>query len=142
MKKLLSIAMLGFSMISFAQDRAINYNQMPKTSQQFVNKYFGVKQVGSTILDDDYFSKEYKVYLNNGTKVEFEGNGSWKEIDGNHTAIPTGFIPAKITNYVKRSFPNTMITKIEKDRNSIDIELNNGLDVEFDRNGNFVRIDD
>ena len=103
MKKLLSIAMLGFSMISFAQDRAINYNQMPKTSQQFVNKYFGVKQVGSAILDDDYFSKEYKVYLNNGTKVEFEGNGSWKEIDGNHTAIPTGFIPAKITNYVKNT---------------------------------------
>ena len=142
MKKLLSIVMLGFTLVSFAQDKAISYNKLPKMSQQFINKYFGAKQVGSTVLDDDYFSKEYKVYLNNGTKVEFDGDGSWKEIDGHHKGLPTAFIPAKITTYVKRSFPNTKITKIEKDRNSYDIELSNGLDVEFDLNGNFNKIDD
>ena len=133
MKKILSVIMLGVAMFTFAQDKVINYNQLPQNSQQFVNKYFGAKQVGSVLLDDDFFSKEYKVYLANGTKVEF---------DGNRNTIPTGFVPAKITNYVKRSFPNTKIIKIEKDNNSIEAKLNNGLEVKFDRNGNFVKIDD
>lgn len=142
MKKFLSVIMLSAMLVSFAQDKPIKYNQVPKTGQQFVDKYFGVKQVGSVLLDDDFFSKEYKVYLANGTKIEFDGDGSWKEVNGNRNAIPTGFIPAKVLNYVKRSFPNTKITKIERDRSEIEVKLNNGLEVKFDKNGNFKKIDD
>ena len=142
MKKFLSVIMLSATLISFAQDKAIKYNQVPKMGQQFINKYFGAKQVGSVMLDDDFFSKEYKVYLTNGTKVEFDGDGSWKEVDGNRNAIPTGYVPANITSYVKRSFPNTKITKIERDRTEIEVKLNNGIEIKFDKNGNFKRIDD
>ena len=134
--------MLSAALVSFAQDKPINYNQVPKTGQQFINKHFGAKQVGSVMLDDDFFSKEYKVYLTNGTKVEFDRDGSWKEVDGNRNAIPTGYVPANITSYVKRSFPNTKITKIERDRTEIEVSLNNGLEIKFDKNGNFKRIDD
>ena len=134
--------MLTLAVVSFAQDQVVNYNQMPKNGKSFVSKYFGAKHVASVMLDDDYFSKEYKVYFNNGTKAEFDGSGNWKEVDGKHSAIPTGFIPSKITNYVKRSFPKAKIIKIEKDRTSYEIELSNGLDVKFDRNGNFKKIDD
>ena len=133
---------MSFTLTSFAQDQPINYNQVPQAGQKFINKNFGAKQVGSVLLDDDYFSKEYKVYLANGTKIELDGNGAWKEVDGNRNAIPTSFIPAKISNYVKKSFPNTKITKIEKDRNSFEVKLTNGLEVQFDGNGNFKRIDD
>ncbi|WP_314244075.1 PepSY-like domain-containing protein [Empedobacter tilapiae] len=141
MKKFLSVIMVSFALVSFAQDQPIKYNQLPKTGQQFINKHFGAKQVGSVMLDDDYFSKEYKVYLVNGTKVEFDGNGSWKEVDGNRNTIPTGFVSTKVLNYVKKSFPNTTITKIERDRNEIEIKLNNGLELKFDKNGNFKKID-
>lgn len=55
MKKILSVIMLGVAMFTFAQDKVINYNQLPQNSQQFVNKYFGTKQVGSVLLDDDFF---------------------------------------------------------------------------------------
>ena len=55
MKKILSVIMLGVAMFTFAQDKVINYNQLPQNSQQFVNKYFGAKQVGSVLLDDDFF---------------------------------------------------------------------------------------
>ncbi|WP_413532254.1 PepSY-like domain-containing protein [Empedobacter brevis] len=142
MKKFFSVVMLSFALVSFAQDQAIKYNQLPKSGQQFINKYFGAKQVGSVMLDEELFSKEYKVYLANGTKVEFDGDGVWKEVDGNRNVIPTGFVPAKVSNYVKRSFPNTKIIKIERDHNEIEVKLNNGLEVKFDRNGNFKKIDD
>ncbi|WP_353164919.1 PepSY-like domain-containing protein [Empedobacter brevis] len=142
MKKFFSVIMLSFALVSFAQDKPIKYNQVPKTGQQFINKHFGAKQVGSVLLDDDFFSKEYKVYLLNGTKVEFDGDGSWKEVDGNRNAIPTGFIPAKVSAYVEKSFPNTKIIKIERDRNEIEVKLTNGLEVKFDKSGNFKKIED
>lgn len=134
--------MLSITLVSFAQDKPINYNQVPKEGQQFIGKYFGAKQVSSSMLEDDFFSKEYKVYLLNGTKIEFDSDGNWKEVDGNRNPIPTGFVPAKIANYVKRSFPNTKITKIERERNEIEVKLSNGLEVKFDKNGNFKKIDD
>lgn len=142
MKKFFSLIMLSVMLVSFAQDKSINYNQVPKTGQQFINKHFGAKQVSSVMLDDDYFSKEYKVYLQNGTKIEFDSDGNWKEVNGNRNAIPTGFVPAKISNYVNRSFPNTKITKIERDRKEIEVKLTNGLEVKFDKNGNFKKIED
>jgi len=43
---------------------------------------------------------------------------------------------------VRKSFPNTAIKKIEKKRFGYDVELINGLDLEFDSKGNFKRIDD
>lgn len=61
-----------------------------------------------------FFSKEYKVYLANGTKVEFDGDGSWKEIDGNRNTIPTGFVSAKITNYVKEVFQILRLLRLKK----------------------------
>lgn len=142
MKKFFSVIMLSITLVSFAQDKPINYNQVPKEGQQFIGKYFGAKQVSSSMLEDDFFSKEYKVYLLNGTKIEFDSDGNWKEVDGNRNPIPTGFVPAKIANYVKRSFPNTKITKIERERNEIEVKLSNGLEMKFDKNGNFKKIDD
>lgn len=142
MKKIFSLVMLGFGILSFAQDRAINYNELPKKGQQFVNSYFNPKYVSAVILDDDFIKKDYEVILTSGTKIEFDGNGNWKEVDGKRNAIPTGFAPNSISNYVKQSFPNTYITKIEKNRFSYEVELSNGLDLEFDTKGKFSRIDD
>lgn len=142
MKKLFSILMIAFSAVLFAQDQNISFNKLPQKAQQFVKTYFGVKNVSVVMLDDDYIKKEYEVYLNNGTKIEFDGSGTWKEVDGKRNKIPTGFAPASIASYVKKSFPNAKITKIEKNRFSYEVELSNGLDLEFNSKGQFKKIDD
>lgn len=126
-----------------AQDRAINANQLPKAAKLFLAGHFKGIQVASAIEDREIYGiDEYKVYLNNGMKMEFDSHGNWKEIDGKHQKIPYGFIPASIKNYSSRNFPNTYIVKIEKKRWSYKTELSNGLELEFDRNGNFKKIDD
>lgn len=127
----------------FAQDRAINANQLPKTAKTFLASNFKGITVGSAIEDREIYGvDEYQVYLANGMKVEFDSNGNWKEVDGKHQKLPYGFIPASIRTYAAKNFPNTYIVKIEKERWSYKAELSNGLDLEFDRNGNFKRIDD
>ncbi|VEH22990.1 Protein of uncharacterised function (DUF2874) [Chryseobacterium nakagawai] len=126
-----------------AQDRAINVNQLPKTAKTFLAGHFKGIPVSSAIEDREIYGvDEYKVYLNNGIKAEFDSNGNWKEIDGKHQKIPYGFIPTSIKNYSSRNFPNTYIVKIEKKRWSYKAELSNGLELEFDRKGNFKKIDD
>ncbi|WP_419489134.1 PepSY-like domain-containing protein [Chryseobacterium bernardetii] len=145
-KKITTVFVLIFLLIGglvSAQDRAINPNHLPKTAKTFLAGHFKGIPVSSAIEDREIYGvDEYKLYLNNGMKMEFDSNGNWKEVDGNHQKIPYGFIPASIKNYTSRNFPNTYIVKIEKKRWSYKAELSNGLELEFDRNGNFKKIDD
>lgn len=127
----------------FAQDKAITANQLPKTAKTFLASHFKGINVGSAIEDREIYGvDEYQVYLANGMKVEFDSKGNWKEVDGKHQKLPYGFIPVSIRNYAAKNFPNTHIVKIEKERWSYKAELSNGLDLEFDRNGKFKKIDD
>ncbi|MGH1520305.1 PepSY-like domain-containing protein [Chryseobacterium sp. JK1] len=145
-KKITGVLMIMFLLISgfiTAQDRAINPNQLPKNVKNFLAFHFKGIPVASAIEDREIYGiDEYKVYLSNGMKMEFDSSGNWKEVDGKHQKLPYGFIPVSIKNYSTRNFPNTYIIKVEKKRWSYKAELSNGLELEFDRNGNFKKIDD
>ncbi|MFP3592362.1 PepSY-like domain-containing protein [Chryseobacterium sp. SIMBA_038] len=139
----LSLTFLLMTGFAFAQDRAISPNQLPKTAKNFLAANFKGIAASSVIEDNEIFGvDEYKIRLTNGMKVEFDSKGNWKEVDGEHQKIPYGFIPAAIRNYVAKSFPNTHIIQIERKSWSYKAELSNGIDLEFDKNGNFKRIDD
>ncbi|WP_294214061.1 PepSY-like domain-containing protein [uncultured Chryseobacterium sp.] len=127
----------------YGQDRVINQNQLPKTAKNFLLANFRGVPIASAIEDREIDGvDEYKVRLGNGMKVEFDSKGNWKEVDGEHQKVPNGFVPAAIRNYVAKNFPNTYMTKIKKERWKYKADLSNGLDIEFDRNGNFSKIDD
>lgn len=138
------VTILLTSVQTFAQDVVIQKNELPKAAQTFIQKYFGEETPSQIIKDTDHLIyTEYKVFLNNGVEIEFDDNGNWEEIKNQaNQAIPTNFIAKPILDYVKKSFPNTHIVKIEKDKRGFDVELSNGIDLEFNSKGNFVRIDD
>lgn len=137
---LVLLLMMGFV---YGQDRVISDNQLPKTAKKFLSVNFKGIATSSVIEDNEIFGvDEYKVLLTNGIKVEFDNKGNWKEVDGKHQKVPYSFIPATIRNYVAKSFRNTHIVKIERKSWSYKAELSNGIDLEFDKNGNFKRIDD
>ena len=116
---------------------------LPGTAKTFLVSNFKGVAIGTVIEDKEFYGvDEYKVRLGNGVKVDFDSKGNWKEVNGEHQKIPNAFIPAPIKNYVSKSFPNTYITKIEKERWSYKAELSNGIDLEFDSKGRFKRIDD
>ncbi len=84
----------------------------------------------------------YEVDLNNGYSIEFDRNGNWVEIDCERDPVPTALIPEPILAYVSANYPQNFIVQISKDNRGYDVELNNDVDLEFDTNGNFLRIDD
>ncbi|WP_292010302.1 PepSY-like domain-containing protein [Chryseobacterium sp.] len=127
----------------YAQDTVIPSGELPKTSQQFISKNFGKQKISQAQKESIAgIAKDYKVYLDNGTSIEFGRDGAWEEIENNQSGIPFSVAPATIQKYVKQKFPGTFIKKIEKKRFGYHVDISNGLELEFDSKGNFTRIDD
>lgn len=112
---------------------------VPAAVTDFINKNFP----GTTITGQDPDNDgEIEVYLSDGTKVEFAPNNEWKTIKCPGKGVPAALVPQAIANYVKSNFQSTLITKIDKKYGSYEIELNNGAELNFDANGNFMGMDD
>lgn len=122
-------------------DRPITVEQLPAASREFINTYFKDVQVSYATVDDDYFGKTYEVYFMGGANVEFGTDGTWKEINCRHNAVPAGIVPQQIQNYVNQNHAGQIITKIDKGRRDYEIELNNGLEIKFDLNFNMIGYD-
>jgi len=138
MKKIIILLFGLFAINVFAScDRVISVGDLPQNAQQFLQQYFNDINVLSVKLDDGH----YEVVLNNGTEIEFNRKGEWKEVDCKTTAVPVGIIPDNITTYVLTNFPDKFIVKIDRDNKDYEIELNNGVDLKFDLNGNFLYAD-
>ena len=125
-----------------ARDLPITFEQLPAKAQAFVKQHFKVGDIASVWKDDDIHDQDYKVYFNDGTQIKFYANGDWEEIKTRTQAVPAKLIPNGIAQYVKKTYPQSEIYKIQKKRYGYEVELANGLDLEFNANGQFLRIDD
>ncbi|MBR1626924.1 MAG: PepSY-like domain-containing protein [Bacteroidales bacterium] len=124
-------------------DKVIRFSELPAQSQQFINTHFSEKQISVIYYDDDLFDEEYRVIFSDGAKIEFNKKGSWKEIkDKDADGIPQDVIHESILSFVRKNHPENYIVKISKERKEYETELNNTVEIVFDRNGNFKRYDD
>lgn len=136
------IGVMTVSLTATAQDKIIQLAQLPIQAQNFIKKYSAVSNVSYVKMEDEFFSKKsYEVKLKDGSELEFDNNGNWKEVDLKHKAVPSVLIPKAIKDYVAKSFPNNNIVKISRS-SKYEVELSNGLDLEFNKKGKFLRIDD
>lgn len=119
-------------------DTPITKEQLPQIAQSFINLYFNDVQIAYIQKDND----SYDVKFSNGFEVDFNKKGEWKEVDCQASEVPAGIIPENIRNYVNANYNGFFIVQIGKDHSEYDVELNNGLELVFDKNGNFKRIDD
>lgn len=132
-----------FTMSSCDKEEAIQVGDLPSTASTFLSTYFPELSISHAKKEKDgIFGREYTVYLEDGTEVDFDKDGNWIDVDGaGNSPIPTGFILEPIVTYVAEKYSNATITGIEKNRNGFEVELTNDLDLEFDSNGNFKRVD-
>ena len=95
---------------------------------------------GNEIKTSAIDGKTYEVTLNDGTEIELKENGEWKEIK-DIKGIPSAIFPSTIKSYLQANYNNITVEKIEKESRGYKVELINNIDLEFDNNGKFVRID-
>ncbi|MBQ3172980.1 MAG: PepSY-like domain-containing protein [Alistipes sp.] len=123
-------------------DRPIKYDELPAETKSFVSKHFAKEEVSHTSLDNDLINKEYTVVFLSGTKVEFDGNGEWKEVDCRYSQVPTAIIPEAIAAYVKEHYPNSKITELKREHSNWEAKITGGLELTFNNNFKLVDIDD
>lgn len=125
------------------KEEMIGVEGLPNEASAFLASHFADIKVSNVKKEKEGLSgTEYTVYLQNGVQVKFDKNGNWEDVEApNGQALPTSFIPTKIVEYVQANYPTEGINSIDKERNRYDVELTNGLDLEFNANGEFVKID-
>ncbi|WP_264534874.1 PepSY-like domain-containing protein [Flavobacterium sp. N1736] len=124
-------------------ESVISAADLPVAATTFVTTYFPNATYAliqkKNKLDND--GSLYDVRLTNNFEIDFDANGNWVDIDGNHQAIPVELVPEKIQAYVTTNYANQFVTSIDKEPTYIEVELSNNMELIFDLQGNFSRID-
>lgn len=142
MIKLISVLVLTLSVVAVnAQDRKIAVKDVPSQITSYVATHFPNNSIVKASFDDHEIYKKYEISLNDRVSLEFTPDFKVKEIKSK-SKLPDSVIPKEILRYVQANYPNNVITDWELDDGNQQIELDNGLDVEFSLNGDFIRIDD
>ena len=140
---LILVCLFGFSVYAMSSnDKPIQITDMPKQAQLFINKYFNSKAVAMAKMETDLFSKSYDVIFTNGDKLEFDKNGVWTNVDCKHTLVPKDILPKEILNYLNANYPDLNVRQIEKtDNKGYEVELSNGVELEFNKKFQVIDIE-
>lgn len=147
MKKILSLFVLAIVAIQFAFAGDIitkDASKLPLPARNFIKQHFTDPQISHIKIESEIMqSKKYEVLLSNATEIDFDSKGNWLEVDCKKATVPASIVPAFVTTYMKSNgFTTETITKIEKDRNGYEVDLNSGLTLKFTKDGKFRKIDD
>ena len=138
MKKIFLILLSVAAMTAFVScgEKPVAADNLPQKAKTFLSTYFPGIEVVSVIKDNDGYDVDLidseLIYLIDTLYMKQKGKGK-------NMIVPTG-----ITTYVAEHYPMTFIEDIQFDHNRYEVGLNDPIDVDliFDANGNFVRIDD
>ena len=142
------IIFIIFDFLSSKPFLNISFSDLPKQSQDFVNKHFKSLNIVSVTKDRDNFV----IRFNDGVKLEFIINGDFseasipndvysKEVNG----LSVDLLPTQVATAINRDFiskyPYMKIYSIDKDRRGYEVELKGvtmEVDVKYDENGNII----
>jgi hypothetical protein len=144
MKKILTLTVIFAISLAACADRIhmVTFNELPVLAKNFINKYYNSTDVTYIEKEIDGIHHEYNVRLNNGTELEFDQQGNLEHIDCQRTAVPQGIVPQLIVDYVNLHYSNLFIVEYHKEARRQQVDLNNNMELIFDIEGNFLRIDD
>ena len=144
MKKSILVAVMAclFSLSSCAHDQLITFAQLPVAAQNTVKQYFDETTIAFCTLDRELFGKEYKVQFNDGSEIKFEGDGSLHKVDCKFRAVPDALVPEIVRQQIAAQFPQAIIVEWGKDDLGWKAELNNKLELKFNKSYQIIGVDD
>lgn len=144
MKKIFLILTALTCSLAACADRhqLIQFSDLPVAAQTFIQDYFSVSDISHVERERDGMHYEYSVYLKNATEIDFDQDGKIELVDCQISPVPKGVVPDLIVNYVSSQYPNQFIVEYAVEYRRLKVELSAGLDLVFDRECNFIGIDD
>lgn len=114
--------------------------EIPTQLLAYVIQYFPESTIIRAIKETDDNTVSYELYLSGNFELEFNEAFEITSIEGN-TQLPDAVIPAPILDYVNQNYPNNFIVEWELEDDNQQVELDNGLELEFTLTGEFIGID-
>lgn len=145
MKKIALLFLMAIGAISAASAKdtyAHDATVLPKAAQTTIANNF--KSEVSLVKIDKNFGRvsEYEVILTDGTEISFDRNGNWDNVETSASkSVPSAFIPKGISSYVAKNHKGARVVGIDKERSGYEVELSNGIDIKFNKAGEFQRYD-
>ncbi|SOD18084.1 PepSY-like domain-containing protein [Pedobacter xixiisoli] len=138
--KLFAVAMILFFASCDKDDTMLSGDKVPLPIGVFVSAHFPNNAIIKAVKNNDNNKESYDISLEGNFELEFDENFGITSIEGN-TRLPNSVIPPAILTYVTANYPNQFITDWELESNHQQIELNNGLNLEFNMDGSFIKIE-
>lgn len=126
--------------ISCDKESVIGSGELPEDARSFLSTHFPGRTVTQVVKDRDGFVVTYDVLLDGGIDLDFNRKGECTSIESQER-LPDSVIPEKILSYVTAQYPDQYIVAWELDDRGQEVRLNTGLELKFDKSGNFLRID-
>jgi hypothetical protein len=130
-------------------DRHVNISDLPKSITDFIAEYFPGISIEEAEIENN---GNYEIELENDVELIFDSNGNFLGIasdendedqDKDESDIDPADLPQIIKDYLNENYPNNIIIEAEVEKDgSYEVTLNNGVELEFDSNGNFVSAED
>lgn len=139
---LATLLICGLTLRAENMHRIITFEELPLKAQEFVTTYFSSQTIRFVRMEVEVTKTEYTVRFENGMEIEFNSNGDWDEVESHAECLPKGFLDENILNYLNQHHPDCCLHEVARGRHKFEIELANGLEIIFNKNGEFLRYDD
>lgn len=140
MKKLFLILTTMILLTGCEKETIIQSNQVPQKIKTYLETHFIQYPVLQVLEDRDGFTLTYDVTLQQGYFLEFNRKMEIEEVTGIEP-IPNSVVPSNILTYVQTQFSEQFILSWDLSDRIQEVTLDNGIQLEFDQEGNFLRID-
>lgn len=144
MKKIFLALACVFNLVTSAcadNYQPVNQNQLPEKAQTFLATYFPEAKISLARKEIDVMELNYDVIFTDGSKVEFDRKGNWTEVDCLANPLPSGIVPEAIENFIRAQYPDSKVTKIERNDRELDVKLNNLVELTFNKKMQLIDID-
>ena len=144
MKNFIAVGIFALVLLMTAcSDKPVAVEQLPQPVKAFIQQHFPGQAITYAEKDVELTGSKYDVVLADGTRVDFDTDNVWDKIECTMASpVPTAVIPAPIVAHIQTNFPDAMILKIDKDHDGYEVELANGLELKFNKQGVLTEMDD
>ncbi len=119
-----------------SQGAVVGYDQLPETAKAFLDTHFGNLKISKVKKDNDSYDVEYT----NGTEVEFDLSGNWRQVEVDNKVQMTqsilALLPKPILDYISSNHSSKKIECIKNNVSTYKIELKEDIELVFDKDGN------
>ena len=138
---LINLLIFSFPLQINHDHRFTTFEDLPTKAKSFVRTYFGHYDIRFVKIDITMTKTNYTVQFENDMKIEFNSNGDWDEVNSPSDCLPSDFLNNMIINHLNKNYPDYCLHVISKGKHKFEVELTNGLELVFNKKGEFLRYD-